>query len=54
MSDRSLSGTVVSADRGYGCLEKPFKGSELRAKVGSLMQMSASAGTLAIGSREQS
>jgi DNA-binding response OmpR family regulator len=33
-----MSGTVPGADRGYGCVEKPFRSSELLARVGAALQ----------------
>jgi len=35
-----MSGTS-NADRGYGCVEKPFRGSELLARVGAVLQRQA-------------
>ena len=33
-----MSGTTIVADRGNGCLSKPFRGSELVAKVGMVLR----------------
>jgi len=33
-----MSGADVAADRGYGCVAKPFQGSELIARVGVALQ----------------
>jgi len=36
-----MSGNADNADRGYGCLQKPFRGSELLAGVGAVLQRQA-------------
>lgn len=36
-----MSATAAHADRGYGCVEKPFRGSELLARVGAVLQRQA-------------
>jgi CheY-like chemotaxis protein len=41
-----MSGTAGCADRGYGCMEKPFLGSELIARVGAALQHEAGRGPL--------
>ena len=33
-----MSGTAGDADRGWGCVKKPFMGSELLSKVGAALQ----------------
>ncbi len=33
-----MSGTSCGADRGYGCVAKPFQASELLARVGSALE----------------
>jgi len=40
-----MSGTAHDADRGCGCVEKPFKAAELLARVGALVQFPAEAAT---------
>jgi DNA-binding response OmpR family regulator len=37
-----MSGTAGNADRGYGCVKKPFRGSELLARVVAVLQERAS------------
>jgi DNA-binding response OmpR family regulator len=36
-----MSGNAYNADRGYGCVQKPFRGSELVARVGAALQRAA-------------
>jgi len=36
-----MSGTAGKADRGHGCVEKPFRASELLARVGAVLQWQA-------------
>ena len=36
-----MSGTANNADLGYGCVEDPFSGSELLARVGAVLQRPA-------------
>jgi FixJ family two-component response regulator len=33
-----MSGTAADVDRGYGCVAKPFQGSELIAIIGTALQ----------------
>jgi DNA-binding response OmpR family regulator len=33
-----MSGNAPNADRGYGCMQKPFRGSELLTRVGAALQ----------------
>lgn len=38
-----MSGTAHDADRGYGCVAKPFQGAELLARVGAVLQQTSQA-----------